>query len=290
MTLLKWVGGKTQLLNKVLPMFPNVIHNYYEPFIGGGSVLLEMLSSSSINIEGTIYASDINKHLINFYKAVQEDPKKLWNTLHTFIQEYEQYESMNGERTTIYENIDSKEAYYYWIRDKYNQRSKSYSFVDYELASMLIFLNKTCFRGLYREGPNGFNVPFGNYKNPTIATKNDIFNMSELIQPVVFKHMSYEDVFKIPFEKGDFLYMDPPYIPEKATSFESYTKDTFDHSSFIKACKTIQKATFVMSNANVPILHKEFEMYKKDVVECRRAINSKDPSSKTTELLITNRV
>jgi DNA adenine methylase len=287
MTLLKWVGGKTQLLEKILPFFPTTIQNYYEPFIGGGSVLLAVLDSS-IDIKGTIYASDVNKLLINFYKAVQSNPALFWNTLSVYIQEYNSFKNVKGDKVSDYDSIDSKEGYYYWVRHKYNQRSKAYmsNTIDYHLAAMLLFLNKTCFRGLYREGPNGFNVPFGNYKQPTIASYALIVNMSEKIKDVVFEHMSYENVLSNTFEKGDFIYMDPPYIPEKATSFDSYTTSEFDHSHFIEMCKEIKMASIVMSNANVPILHKEFDSYDIHVVECRRAIHSKDPSSKTTEVII----
>lgn len=280
MTLLKWVGGKTQLLPKLLPIFPTNIRDYYEPFLGGGSVLFAVLESDTIRVSGKIYASDINKYLINFYQCVQLDSQTVWTHFKELVDEYSSCTELKGDK----KERTSKEGFYYWVRGEYNTVPLDKE--PYRLAAMLLFLNKTCFRGLYREGPNGFNVPFGNYDSAPNITLDDLQHMSTLIQRVVFTCCPYTDVLSRPFETGDFVYMDPPYIPENATSFVSYTKDVFDHDAFICACLSIENATFVMSNSNAPVLQEKFSAYNRKLVDCRRAIHSKNPGATTKEMII----
>jgi DNA adenine methylase len=154
-----------------------------------------------------------------------------------------------------------------------------------------MFLNKTCFRGLYREGPNGFNVPYGNYKNPAIIDEEYVKEISELIKDVVFECISYSESLKKP-KKGDFVYMDPPYAPETKTSFVKYTEKGFtleNHEELFDMIKKLKKnVKFLLHNADVSLVKDNFVDYTIDVIEARRAINSRRPDAKTNEVIIVN--
>ena len=180
---LKWVGGKTQILKEIISKLPEEMNNYHELFIGGGSVLLAILSlkkQNNISINGKIYASDINGALINVYKSIQNNKDELYRYIDTIVEEYDSISGtvINRRPTTIEEAKTSKESYYYWSRQKYNSMNKD----TVECAALFMFINKNCFRGMYREGPNGYNVPYGHYKKtPTIITRIELDKISELI-------------------------------------------------------------------------------------------------------------
>ena len=214
---LKWVGGKTQILEDVVSFFPKEMNNYYEPFLGGGSVLLALLShkkAGTINITGTIYASDLNSNLISLYTNIQSKPNEFIQEMKSLIDIFLKCTGTDITRSpkTIEEAITSQESYYYWIRAKFNALSGEER-TSIKASAMMLFLNKTCFRGVYREGPNGFNVPFGNYKNPTIIDEEHIKAVSTLIKDVIFTNASFTDSLS-KLVTGDFVYLDPPYAPE----------------------------------------------------------------------------
>jgi DNA adenine methylase len=288
---LKWVGGKTQILDKVLELFPEEINNYYEPFLGGGSVLLGLLSSG-IQIKGKVYASDLNKNLIWLYKNIQQKPDELIKEVKKILTEFGKckQEDVNRKAKTLEEALSNPESYYFWIRSKFNSLAEKESI---EASAMVLFMNKTCFRGVYREGPNGFNVPYGNYKNPSVLDEEHIREVSELVKDVIFSELPFTQALKS-VKKGDFVYLDPPYAPESEKSFVSYTADGFDkeaHQSLFKFCQEFQKKKikFLMSNADVELVRKAFPepAFNTRTIECKRAINSKKPESKTNEVLIT---
>lgn len=288
---LKWVGGKQQILADVLQLFPREIEDYYEPFVGGGSVLLGLLSSD-IKIRGKVYASDANANLISVYQHVQQNPQEVINELQKMIEEYNACSTksvVKRKPINIEEATTSQESYYYWIRQQYNsiQQLSALS------SAMFIFLNKTCFRGLYREGPNGFNVPYGNYKNPSIIDVDHIMQISNLIRDVVFSVASFEETLQKP-KHNDFVYLDPPYAPETGTSFVSYTLDGFNiqkHMQLFTLCHSLtdKQIQFLMSNADVKLVRDNMSIYDMNIIVCKRAINSKKPGSKTNELLILNK-
>ena len=292
--LLKWVGGKTQILDTVVDTFPTTIKDYYEPFLGGSSVLIEVLErihTGRIILTGTLYASDFNERLIWFYKNIQSHPEDVIAKLKTITDGYIACSGnvVNRKPSDETEATASKESYYYWIRKRYNTMTDISS---PECSAMLLFINKTCFRGMYREGPNGFNIPYGNYKNPGIATDDAIRSMSRLYAGVVFSHGSFEHTLEN-CTTGDFVYMDPPYAPEKKESFVGYTANGFDidtHRLLFAMCAAFKnkKIGFTMSNADTDLLRDNFDSQEYDirVISCRRAIHSKNPGSKTNELLI----
>jgi DNA adenine methylase len=280
--LLKWVGGKTQIIDAVIGHFPDTIHgDYYEPFVGGGSVLLAALSSGRIH--GKVYANDLNRHLIDFYRRVQSEPEELITDLRRLVNEFAEITgdgTINRKPQNFDEAITSKESYYYWVRALFNKDPS---------PAMFLFLNKTCFRGVYREGPHGFNVPYGHNTNPYVFTDTGITEVSKLIQDVVFTCLPF-DTHLEDLKPDDFVYMDPPYVPEKLTSFVGYTGVGFgkeQHELLFATCGTLP-CKFLLSNSDVQTVRDAFENFTVHVVSCRRAINSKNPAARANELLITN--
>jgi DNA adenine methylase len=303
---LKWVGGKTQIINKIIDKFPDEMENYHELFLGGGSVLFALLSlqqQKKIVIKGTIYAYDINPILINVYKNIQINKDELFKYVTHYITKYDSIEELkltydlgvktrinSGWPKTIGDAVASKESYYYWMRNKFNSINKS----TIECSALFMIMNKTGFRGMYRESiKKGFNIPFGNYKTtPTIITKEELDTISDLIKDVVFVSSDFiNSIQKI--KEGDFVYLDPPYAPETEKSFVGYTADGFDletHKKLFNEIKTLheKKVTVVMSNAKVDLVVDSFKEFTCEEVEARRAINSKKPGSTTMEVIIYN--
>ena len=284
---IKWVGGKTQILDTVLESFPREIENYHELFVGGGSVLFGLLASKDITVKGKVYAYDKNQKLINMYRQIQTNPEEVHDHLLELFTTYDTRTGteVNRKPETEEEGLTSKESYYYWVRKKYNELVPTTPVH----AATLIFLNKTCFRGVYREGPNGFNVPYGHYKStPLVVSLDELVKIQELIKDVVFKWCDFRAAFAQIVNGGDFIYADPPYAPESVTSFVGYTKDGFsldDHRDLFNLLKR-SKIDFVLSNAKVHLVTSSFEGYEVKDVPARRAIHSKDPSSTTTEVLV----
>lgn len=296
--LLKWVGGKTQIIDKLIADFPVEINNYYEAFLGGGSVLLTLLSyvkCGIIKLHGSIYAYDLNEPLIFVYKNIQSHHKELYDTLQNIITEFNS--CGNGTLNRKPENIEeakiTKENYYYWIRNEYNKLTLNdkKSILG---SAMFIFLNKTCFRGLFRVGPKGFNVPYGHYNNPEIINKEHLEELVALIQNVVFECCDFNTSLTR-IEPNDFVYLDPPYAPETATSFVGYTENGFsieNHNNLFKLIHNLTDSNkkIMLSNADVSLVRKNFtyEKYSITAILCKRSINSKNPEAKTNEVIIKN--
>ena len=290
---LKWVGGKTQIIDTIISKIPCVMENYHEPFVGGGSVLFAVLSlqrQNKIQINGKLFVSDVNSALINVYKQIQNSYMELHDCIQKYMVVYDSLKGngINRKPKDIDEATTSKESYYYWMRDKYNKSEED----TIDKAALFMILNKTCFRGMYREGPNGFNVPYGHYKKtPHIANLSELKMLSELVQDVVFICNDFASSLEM-VKSGDFVYLDPPYAPEKDKSFVGYVADGFNldmHLKLFNMVKNIPDIHFVMSNSNVDLVRDNFEGYSIDEITARRAINSKNPGSKTKEVLIYNK-
>lgn len=296
--ILKWVGGKTQILDKLIIDFPTEINNYREMFLGGGSVLLTLLSyakNNVIQIHGNIYAYDLNEPLVYVYKNIQTNHIELYNELQILITEFNS--CGDGEINRTPKNIDdakiSKENYYYWIRTEYNKLDLSDKKTP-KGSAMFIFLNKTCFRGVFRVGPKGFNVPYGHYNNPEIINQDHLNEIHQLIQNVIFECCDFSKSLNN-IEANDFVYLDPPYAPETDNSFVGYTENGFNIDNHNNLFKLIHKLTetnkkMMMSNSDVELVRNNFatEKYNITSILCKRSINSKNPESKTKEVIIKN--
>jgi DNA adenine methylase len=276
---LKWVGGKTQILDDILSKFPKEMGNYHEPFVGGGSVLLavcEAKASGKIKINGRIHAYDINEALIGVYKNIQSVPAILMDITNKLFEEYNQ--------------STNQELFYYTQRSRYNE-IKDYTLL--ECSVLFLFLNKCCFRGLYRVGPHGFNVPYGHYKNVQLLP-DTFLKYSDILQGVHFECCPFEKSLESP-RSGDFVYLDPPYYPVKdKKSFVGYSTKGFDDSQHRGLCQLITElppkgVDFVCSNSDTDFIRNFFSLsiYMCHEIQCKRAIHSKNPGSKTGELLIT---
>lgn len=295
--ILKWVGGKTQILDKLIVEFPTNINNYREIFLGGGSVLLALLSyvkNGIIKIHGNIYAYDVNEPLVYIYINIQSNHNELYNQIQQLITDFNLCGDGEINRTpkNIVEAKNNKENYFYWIRSEYNKLS----FTNKKTtrgSAMFIFLNKTCFRGIFRVGPKGFNVPYGNYNNPKIIDKDHLDEIHELIQNVIFVCCDFTISLNT-VEPNDYVYLDPPYAPETDNSFTGYTKNGFNIDNHNNLFKLIHKLTetnkkMMLSNADVSLVRDNFnERYNISSILCKRAINSKNPNAKAKEVIIKN--
>lgn len=292
---LKWVGGKTQLLDKINEELPKEINNYHDIFLGGGSTLINILNSS-IKINGLVYAYDYNKNLINLYNNIKNNVELLITYIDNYINIYNSINIFNGNKKPMNddESKSSKESYYYYMRNRYNSIGTNNQ-ENIEKSALFIILNKLCFRGIYRESSLGkFNVPFGNYKTPTVYDIENLKSLSQLFQNVIFQHLDF-NISLNNVKENDFVYADPPYAPENNKSFVKYNKEGFtieDNENLFNKLKSLDniKSKFLMSNSNVDFVKDKFNnnKYKIIIVDARRAINSKNPESTTKEVLIKN--
>ena len=299
--ILKWVGGKTQILDKLIADFPVNMENYYEPFLGGGSVLFTLLSYARIgviNLTGRVYASDSNEPLIFMYKNIQTSRNELFAAIQGLIREYDECPTegpLNRAPENLEEATELKENYYYWVRIQYNSLSAEEK-KTVQGSAFLIFLNKTCFRGVFRIGPNGFNVPYGHSKNtPEIINKAHLDDIYNLIRNVVFECCHFSTSLARVNNPLDFVYLDPPYAPETSKSFVGYTENGFcleDHVSLFKTIHSLREnnVKLMMSNADVELVRDTFTEpnYHTETILCKRTINSTNPDAKAKEVIIKN--
>ena len=300
--LLKWVGGKTQLLGHIEQQLPSEMDTYHEPFVGGASVLLRVLSlwkRGRIVIRGEVRASDSNAALIEFYRHVQSSDAL--ERLYLLVTEhFATFDSLpvvptkqaNRRPRDEAQARSSRESYYYWVRSEFNRLGLGRD--DEQRSAALWFLNKTCFRGIYREGPKGFNVPYGNPKaTPGIPSLDEVRQVSELLSGVVFECEDFGgSVARC--AHGDFLFLDPPYYPVSETSFVQYNAGGFsldDHERLFSCLRELREKGngFLLCNSRVPWVTEQVELLggcQVHELQARRAIHSKKPNSVATEVLV----
>ena len=284
---LKWAGGKTQLISEIEKNLPNLtIDTYVEPFVGSGAVLFWILDEFVQLVKAVV--NDINEDLINTYKTIQSTPKELISILEILQSEYHSLEKEE----------DKKKEYYYQKRELFNNRKQSKT----AHSALFIFLNRTCFNGLYRVNrKNEFNVPMGSYKKPTICDKSNILTVSEALQKVELLCGDFEQTVNYT-TSNTFFYFDPPYKPLSDTSsFNSYAKDEFNDEEQIRLknfCDKLDRMghSWILSNSDVKgknpnddffdELYSNFTIKR---VDAKRSINA-NPEKRgfLTELLITN--
>ncbi|HWB24680.1 MAG TPA: DNA adenine methylase [Chitinophagaceae bacterium] len=286
---LKWAGGKTQIINDIKRALPKGIHQapftYIEPFVGSGAVLFWMLSNFP-NIQGAVI-NDINEDLINTYRIIAVKPKELISILKILQEEFHSLEFKE----------EDKREYYYQKRELYNTRKVEKS----SQAALFIFLNRTCFNGLYRVNKqNAYNVPMGSYKRPTICDDKNILAVSNALKKVDILCGDYENTLEIA-PANSFFYFDPPYKPLSNTaSFNSYSKDEFNDVEQIRLrdfCSKLQikGLKWMLSNSDVKGKNDDNffdEIYSEFLISrvvAKRAINA-NPEKRgiLSELLITN--
>lgn len=287
---LKWAGGKTQLLNEIEKSLPNFVQHepftYIEPFVGSGALLFWMLDKYP-NLERAVI-NDINGDLINTYRTIAKKPTALIDILYTLQNDY------HG----LAENDEEKRNYYNLKRELYNTRESN----AIEQSALFIFLNRTCFNGLYRVNrKNLFNVPIGSYKKPMICDADNIIAVSEVLQRVEILQGDFEQTLNYATQNTLF-YFDPPYKPLSNTaSFNTYAKDEFNDAEQIRlrdVCNTINLLGhhWILSNSDVREENKTesffddiYRDFKIERVKARRSINANpEKRGELNELLITN--
>jgi len=287
---LKWAGGKTQLIEQIKEQLPNNIEanefTYIEPFVGSGAVLFWMLEQFP-NMKNAII-NDINQDLTNSYLTIKHSVQDLIQNLRKWEVEYH----------NIAENQEAKKEYFYEKRSLFNSRNSDQS----TQSALFIFLNRTCFNGLYRVNrKNEFNVPIGSYKTPQICNEENLLAVSEVLQKVEILNGDFSETLNY-LDNNTFFYFDPPYKPlDETSSFNSYAKDEFNDAEQIRLkefCEILdnQNHQWILSNSDVKgkdannnffdDLYASFNILR---VKARRNINSNpNKRGQLTELLITN--
>lgn len=266
----KWAGGKRQLIPQIRERMPKKYANYYEPFVGGGAVIFDLLPANAL-------INDINKALINTYRQICDTPEN-------FIEAVDKLDKEMPE--------DGKE-YYYSLRERYNDKLMKSEY-DLELASLFVFINKHCFNGLYRVNGKGlFNVPYNNSRRTSID-EEIIMETSKYLKGVTIIDGDFEEACKNA-KKGDFVFLDSPYAPLNPTSFESYTKEGFDVESHKRLSRLYDNLTdrgcyCMLTNHNTQLINDLYgnKGYKIEVVSVKRMINSDASNRVGEEVIICN--
>ena len=280
--LVKWVGGKSNIVSSIIEKFPSKINNYHEPFIGSGSVLfafLDAVENNTIDFHGFIYISDKNPLLIEMYRSIKDNPDELIQYFTTLQDEYM--------------NTKTKKEYYYKQRNRFNGLTEE-EMSSSQKSALFIFINKTCFRGLYRlNSKNEFNVPFGNYSNPKFPKNEEIQKISDKLQNAYIYNCDFSEAFTR-IKENDVIYIDPPYVPLNRTSFTAYTNDGFNeekHKNLFENCHSMNTiATLIISNSDTEWIRNNFHNYIIYTIDVKRAIHSKNPGSSVNEVIITNNI
>lgn len=261
----KWAGGKRSIIEELVKRIPSKFNDYYEPFVGGGALYFEIYQSLN-----KAYLSDTNLELVLAYKAIKKDTSKLTEQLKIHAKNH-------------------NEEYYYKIRSQHDLQD------PIKIVARFIYLNRTCYNGLYRVNKKGeFNVPIGRYTNPNIVQEENLKACSKALQKATINKMEFD---KISPNEGDFVYFDPPYHPTIDSSFTSYTSDNFTEQDQLRlrdfAMSLRKKGVMVMlSNSNTEFVVDLYKnrRFKIEVVQAPRYVNCK-PSQRNTlveEVIIYN--
>lgn len=295
---LKWAGGKTQLLEQFEILYPRQlkqkkINKYFELFLGGGAVFFYIIQKYSVE---RVFLNDINEDLILAYRVIKNNPNDLIELLDNLQTKYYQCDPKQREHI------------FYKIRNNYNEQRINFDYenitgTSIERISWLIFLNKTCFNGLYRTNRKGeFNVPFGKYKKPTICDKDNIYQVNKILRRVTLTSGNYSSLDKY-IDDRSFVYIDPPYRPiNKTSSFTTYAKSGFSDRNqielgqYYKHLSEDYGAKVMLSNSNPHntnlddnFFHDLYSEYNINEVYASRMVNSNaSKRGKITELVITN--
>lgn len=266
----KWAGGKKQLLPRLMEHVPEHYDRYYEPFIGGGAFLLDLQPQiATIN--------DVNEQLLNVYIQLQTDVEALIAMINEL------------------DSIECDKEHYMRMRERYNKKIASGE-LDTECAALMIWINKHCFNGLYRVNGKGlFNVPYNNKATGSSIDEDNLRAIAHFLSSsdVTILHGDFESACET-VRSGDFVYFDSPYVPVSETAnFTDYTKDGFsyeDHKRLASLFRELDKrgAMIMLSNHNVPLVHKLYEGFRIEEISVRRAINSDASKRVGKEVIITN--
>lgn len=268
--ILKWVGGKRQLIDDILPRIPDFT-TYYEPFVGGGAILFELQPKKAV-------INDSNKELINVYHMIKMEPELL-------IHKLEEHKLKNSEE------------YFYSVRAFDRDKEVYGRLSDVERAARIIYLNKTCYNGLFRVNSSGeFNAPWGKYKNPNITNESTITAMNRFFNRSKIDIVTgdYKEALK-GVRKGSFVYFDPPYVPiSSSSSFTGYTASGFREKQQIELKKKCDDLTrrgikFLLSNSSCEFIEDLYKEYTIEKVGAKRTINSVgDRRGNVEEVLVRN--
>ncbi|MBE6731674.1 MAG: DNA adenine methylase [Ruminococcaceae bacterium] len=267
--IVKWVGGKRQLLNDITPLLPKRISSYCEPFLGGGAVLFSIQPKKAI-------VNDINKDLINVYEVVRDSVDELIKLL---------------------EKHENSSDYFYKLRDIDRNKEAYQNLSRVEKASRILYLNKTCYNGLFRVNSSGeFNAPFGHYKNPNIINAPVLKAVSKYLNSneIKFYSKDFESILEN-VKKGCFVYLDPPYDPISDTAnFTGYDKGGFNRNEQIrlkKCCDDLTKRNvkFMLSNSATDFIKELYQDYNISIVKANRSVNSNGlKRGAVEEVIVTN--
>ena len=259
--ILKWAGGKTQLLPEITARMPESYNKYIEPFIGGGALFFRLNADKAV-------IADSNPELVNMYRVIAEHGDQVIEALQGYRNEEEMFYEVRAKDWTKCDNI--------------------------EAAARMIYLNHTCFNGLYRLNRKGqFNTPYGRYKNPTICNAEKIIAAAGVLKNAEIVCGDYLDVLKRYAKKGDFIFLDPPYVPiSEYADFKRYTKEQFYESDQRNLAEEVHRLVglgckVMLTNSNHPLVHELYGRYKIDVIQTKRNINRNGEKRNGEDVIVT---
>lgn len=258
--ILKWAGGKTQMLDILVSNAPKQYNKYIEPFVGGGALFFELSPKNGI-------IADSNLEIINLYKTIAEDVDELIKKL---------------------KEMKNEEEFYYMVR-----AIEPKTLTNVERAARTLYLNRTCYNGLYRVNKQGqFNVPFGKYKNPKICDEEKLYAVSKVLKNTTIVHGDYKDVLYDYAKPGDFIFLDPPYFPiSQYSDFKRYTKEQFHDEDQIKLAAEVKRLRDIgchvlLTNSNHPLVHEFYKEFEISVHQTKRNISSKASKRSGEDVLV----